>query len=153
MGRYSSVGIVTGYRLDGLGIKSQWGARFSTPDQTGPGAHPASCTMGTGSFPRKKNGWGVTLTPLLLLVPWSRKSRAICLLPLRAEWPLQSLSACTRVHFAFLRLLTITFITTQDDYVIGNVNGEDNCVDVYKIHCQKIGNAYFCVKFNVVYSD
>jgi len=25
--------------------------RFSAPVQTGPGAHPASCTMGTGSFP------------------------------------------------------------------------------------------------------
>jgi len=25
-------------------------ARFSAPVQTGPGAHPASCTMGTGSF-------------------------------------------------------------------------------------------------------
>ena len=30
------------------------GARFSAPDQTGPGAHPASFTMGTGSFPRVK---------------------------------------------------------------------------------------------------
>ena len=26
------------------------GARFSAPIQTGPGAHPASCTIGTGSF-------------------------------------------------------------------------------------------------------
>ena len=26
------------------------GARFSAPVQTGRGAHPASCTMGTGSF-------------------------------------------------------------------------------------------------------
>ena len=26
------------------------GARFSAPVQTGPGAYPASCTMGTGSF-------------------------------------------------------------------------------------------------------
>jgi len=26
------------------------GARFSTPVQTGPGAHPASYKMGTGSF-------------------------------------------------------------------------------------------------------
>jgi hypothetical protein len=25
-------------------------ARFSAPVQTGPGAHPPSCTMGTGSF-------------------------------------------------------------------------------------------------------
>jgi len=28
--------------------------RFSTPVQTGPEAHPASCTMGTGSFPEGK---------------------------------------------------------------------------------------------------
>ena len=27
------------------------GARFSAPVQTGPGAHPAPCTMGTGYFP------------------------------------------------------------------------------------------------------
>jgi hypothetical protein len=30
------------------------GARFSTPVQTGPGPHPASYTMGTGSFPGVK---------------------------------------------------------------------------------------------------
>ena len=47
----SSVGIATGYGLDGPGIESRWGPRFSTPVQTGPGSHPASCTMGTGSFP------------------------------------------------------------------------------------------------------
>jgi hypothetical protein len=29
-------------------------ARFFTPVQTGPEAHPASCTMGTGSFPGVK---------------------------------------------------------------------------------------------------
>jgi hypothetical protein len=50
VGRDSSVGIATRYGLDGPGIKSQWGARFSAPVQTGPGAHPASYTMGTGSF-------------------------------------------------------------------------------------------------------
>jgi hypothetical protein len=47
--RDSSVGIATRYGLDGPGIESRWGARFSAPVQTGPGAHPASCTMGTGS--------------------------------------------------------------------------------------------------------
>jgi hypothetical protein len=47
----SSVGIATGYGLDGPGIESRLEARFSAPVQTGPGAHPASCTMGTGSFP------------------------------------------------------------------------------------------------------
>ena len=59
----SSVGIATGYGLDDQGIESRWGARFSTPVQTGPGAHPASCTMGSGSFPGVKSGRGVTLTP------------------------------------------------------------------------------------------
>jgi hypothetical protein len=47
----SSVSIVTDYGLDGPGFESRWGARFSTSVQTGPGAHPASCTKGTGSFP------------------------------------------------------------------------------------------------------
>jgi len=45
------------------------GARFSVPVQTDPGAHPASCTMGTGSFPGVKIGRGVTLTPHPFLVP------------------------------------------------------------------------------------
>ena len=65
----SSVGIATGYGLDGPGIESWCGARFSANVQTGPGAHPASCTMGTGSFPMVKSGRGVTLTPHPLLVP------------------------------------------------------------------------------------
>ena len=97
----SVVGITTGYRLDGPGIESRWGGRFSAPVQTGPGAHTASCTMGTRSFPGVKSGRGVTLTPHPLLVPWSWEGRAIPLLPLWAVQPVQSLSACTRVHFTF----------------------------------------------------
>ena len=50
MDRDSSVGIATPYGLDGPGIKSWWGARFSAPVLTGPGAHPASYTVGTGSL-------------------------------------------------------------------------------------------------------
>jgi len=64
----SSVGIATGYELNGPGIESRWGRELSAPVQTGPGAHPTSCTMGTGSFPGVKNGRGVTLTPHPLLV-------------------------------------------------------------------------------------
>jgi DNA-binding transcriptional LysR family regulator len=95
----SAVGIATGYGLDGPGIESRWGARFFAPVQTGPGVQPASCTMGTGSFPGVKSGRGVTLTPHPLLVPWSRKGRAIPLLPLWAVRPVQSLIVCTKVHF------------------------------------------------------
>jgi hypothetical protein len=46
-------------------------ARFSAPAQTGPGAHPTSCTMVTGSFPWVNSGWGVSLIPHHLLVSWS----------------------------------------------------------------------------------
>jgi len=72
----SSVGIATDYGLDGPGIKS-WLGRDFPPVQTGPGAHPASCTMGTGSLPRVKCGRGVLLTTHPLLALRSQKSRAI----------------------------------------------------------------------------
>ena len=48
--------------------------------------------MDTGSFPCVKSGRDVTLTTQLLPVLWSRKSRAIPLLPLWAVWLVQSLS-------------------------------------------------------------
>jgi hypothetical protein len=75
------------------------GARFSGPVQNGPGAHPTSFTTGTGSFLGVKSGRGVTLALHPLPVPWSRKGRAITLLPLWAVRPVQSLSVCTPVNF------------------------------------------------------
>jgi len=45
----SSVGIATELRAGRSGIEFRWGRDFP-PVQTGPGAHPASCKMGTGSF-------------------------------------------------------------------------------------------------------
>ena len=44
------------------------GARFYAPVQTGPGAHPTSCTMGIGSFLGVKSLRGMTLTPHPLLL-------------------------------------------------------------------------------------
>jgi len=115
VGRDSSGGIGTGYGLDGPGIEFRWEARFSAPVQTGPGAHPASCTMGTGSFQGVKSGRGMTLTPHPLLVPWSINSRAIPQLHLWAVRPVQSLSACTGVHFTLLTSLQ----TTHPHFFIG----------------------------------
>jgi len=79
----SSVGIATELWVGRSGDRNPLAARFSAPVQTSPGAHPASCTMGTGSFPGVKCGRGVTLTTHPLLVPWSRKSRDI---PLPTLW-------------------------------------------------------------------
>jgi hypothetical protein len=52
-GRDSVGGTASRWWLDALGIESRWEARFSAPVQTGPGVHPASCTMGTGSRSRE----------------------------------------------------------------------------------------------------
>jgi hypothetical protein len=59
------VSIATRYGLKGPGIESRWGARFSAPIQTGSEVHPASCTMGTGSFPGVKaaGAWRWLSTP------------------------------------------------------------------------------------------
>jgi len=70
-GQGSVAGIATAYELDGPGIESRW-ARFSAPVHTGPEAHPASCTMGTGSFPGVRCCRDVTLTAHPLLVQRSK---------------------------------------------------------------------------------
>ena len=66
VGRGSSVGIAIRYGLDGPGIESRGGARFSAPVQPGPGAYAASSTTDTRSFPGvKRPGGGVDHPPYL----------------------------------------------------------------------------------------
>jgi hypothetical protein len=68
MSRGSSVSTVSGYGLDdrAIEVRSPAGAKDFSSNlcvQTGSGAHPASCTMGTGGpFQRVKRGRGMTLT-------------------------------------------------------------------------------------------
>ena len=52
-GRDSVVGIATRYGLDDPGFESWWKARLFAPVHTAPQAHPAACTMDTGSL-----SWG-----------------------------------------------------------------------------------------------
>ena len=49
-GPASSVGIATELQAGRSGIEYRWGRVFP-PVQTGPGAHPANCKMGSRSFP------------------------------------------------------------------------------------------------------
>jgi hypothetical protein len=65
VGPDSSVGTATRYGLDRPRIESRWGVIFSIPVQNCPGAHPASCTTGTGLFTGvKRLGRGVGHPPL-----------------------------------------------------------------------------------------
>ena len=68
-------------------IESRWGRDFP-PVQTGPVVRPASCKMGTTSFPGVMCGRGVLLIIHPLLVPPSWKSRAI---PLPTLWATRGL--------------------------------------------------------------
>ena len=96
----SSVGIATGYGLDGPGIESRWGRDFPYLSRLALG--PTSLLYnGYRVFTGGKKRQGRDADLSLLLVLWSRKSRAISLLPLWAVRPVQSLSACTRVTFTF----------------------------------------------------
>jgi len=73
------------------------------PDQ--PWGPPDLVYNGYWVFPSGKEWPGRDTDPSPLLVPWSRKNRAIPLLPLWTVRPVQSLSACTRVHLTSHPLL------------------------------------------------
>ena len=125
----SSVGIATGYGLDGPGIEYRWGWNF--PHLSRPAPVSTQPPVQDWVFPGANSGRGVTLTPHPLLVPWSRKSRAIPLLPLWALLPVQSLSASTRVHFTF----------TLCAYVLTYKWFLDSQIDLY--FCQSCNSVLF----------
>jgi len=87
----SSVGIAIGYGLDGPGVESRWRRDFPHlfRPTLGPIQPPVQWVPGLSRGWRAAGAWRWPLTPLL--VPWSRKSRAIPLLPLWAVRPVQSL--------------------------------------------------------------
>jgi hypothetical protein len=77
---FSLVIIATRYGLE-VRESNPSGVTFSTPVRTGPGARPASCTMGTASLSRgvKRPGRGTDYTPHL--APGLNKNGAVPLLP------------------------------------------------------------------------
>jgi len=80
----SSGGTATRYGLERSRDRIPVGVRFSVPVQTDPGAHPASCTMGTGSFPGVKwSGRGVDRPPRSS----AEVKERVELLPLWPSWP------------------------------------------------------------------
>ena len=87
--RYSNL-----LQAEGSGDRIPVEKRFSAPVQTGPEAHPASCTMGTGSFPGVKRSGRCFYHPPHLALRL-KESRAISLIPLWAFVP------CYRVNCTF----------------------------------------------------
>ena len=93
--RDNSVAIPTNCGLGGPGIEYRWGARFSAPVQTCSESHPASCTIGTGSFPGvKRPGRGVEHPP-----PSSAEVKERVELYLYSH--LWAFVVCSRVNFTY----------------------------------------------------
>ena len=95
----SVVGIATGYRMVRRSNPGGGEIFHTCPDP--PWGPPSLLYNGYRVFPGGKERPRRYADPSTLLVPWSRRSIAIRLLPLWAVRPVQSLSACTRVHFTF----------------------------------------------------
>ena len=109
-GRVSAVGIVTGCGVDGPGIESRGGTRFSAPVQTSPGAHPASYSMGTGSFLRvKRPGCGVDHPPPSSTEVEGRVGLYVYPL-LGPSWPVQGRTLLTLLYIFDLCLFSLKVV-------------------------------------------
>ena len=100
----SSVGIATGYGLEGLVIESRWTRDFLHLSRPALGSIQPHVKCVSALSPGGKERQGRDADPSPPFVPWSRRSKAIPLLPLWTVLPVQSLSACTTVHFTFFFL-------------------------------------------------
>ena len=94
-GRDSSVGIATGYGLEGPGIESRWGRDFPHPSRPALGPTQPPVQWVPGRFPGGKAAGRGPLTTQPTQRRGYRKSRAVHLLPFWA------FVGCCRVKFTF----------------------------------------------------
>jgi hypothetical protein len=114
------------------------GARFSASVPTGPKAHPASCTMGSGSFPGVESGRGLTLIPHPLLVARSKN---------RVElYPLLSLRAFVAYGKGETYLYHCAVATLQFHHGTSSVLSDCGCEQSSHFSCSRRWTFLFGVK-------
>jgi len=93
----------------------QVGTRFSAPVQTDPGAHPASYTMGTGSFQGvKRSGRGVD-HPLTSNAEVKERVGLYIYYPSGPSWPDSRVKFTFNFSFTFIKYRTRVTIV-EDEY-------------------------------------
>jgi hypothetical protein len=121
-------------------------ARFSALVQTGPGAHPASCPMGTWSFPGVKRGRGVTLTPHPLLVPLVMKEYSY------TSTPSMGRTACTEPQCLYKDALYLFFYNCKYD-VSDSLSGVFQNFILLRYFALLLGVCYLKFRYNVLDSS
>jgi len=142
-GTGGSVGIATELRARRSGNRTPVWARFSAPVHTGPGAHPVSCTMGTGSFPGGKERPGRDADPspsssavgherveLYLYSPYGPYGLYRASVPVQG-WPLPHFTLPVSTHNKLWNLYTMKIL--QSDRIHKNKFYRLNNEMAYKI--------------------
>ena len=115
------------------GDRIPMGARFSAPVQAGPWVHPASYTMGTGSFPGL-SGWGVALATHLHLAPRLKKEQSY------NSTPLWAFVACSRINFTFTLCEVTSVPQLQSMNILYKIKTSCLCGSTSSRVCFKLNN-------------
>ena len=112
------------------------GARFSAPVQTGPGAHPTYCTMGTGSFQGvKRPGRGVDHPP-----PSKRRGHERVGLylysPSGPQWPVMGGTLPLPYVWAFLSYWSFVTADCQSCVVYPDISDREFLRGVKSLRCE-----------------
>jgi hypothetical protein len=89
-----------------------YGVKLTHNEFLGPGAHPVSCTMGTGSW--RKKAAGTWRWPSLLLVPRSKNRVEIYLCsPERPSWPVKRVKPTMNYCMCWVILLCLCWYPSR----------------------------------------
>jgi hypothetical protein len=129
VGRDSSVGIATGYGLDGPGIDSWWGRDFLHQSRSTLGLTQPPTQMGIGSFSGvKQPGLGVDHPPLSSTEVKERVKLYLCT-PFGFSWPvlgrilrIQSVTSGSSVRHFFVRKVRCEFVICRVSFLHSALN-------------------------------